>query len=109
MIGQLNIVITKQINSLLLYAGSLYYVVNFIHQCKIKKKCAKIWKSDEIFQPLLLTYNWQMKKSVNNFQSDKTGEIFLLETKACFLISSINIDMAINPPGLPFLRLLESQ
>ena len=34
------------------------------------------------------------KVTVNYFQSDKTTEIFLLETKSCFPLSSKNIDVA---------------
>lgn len=43
----------------------------------------------------------QVKEEVNYFQSDKTSEIFLLETKSCFPLSSKYLDTATNNPRAP--------
>lgn len=52
MIGQLNTLITRQINELLLYRLTLNYVVNFINQHNIKS----MQKSERVVKFLKLFY-----------------------------------------------------
>lgn len=49
------------------------------------------------------------KVTVNYFQSNKTSEILLLETKSYFSLSSKAMDIAISNPEVPILCLPDSQ